>query len=77
VSDVKGETSIEGVDWTAEGLNDGRVKNNKELCDFYSSASIIRVIKSRRIRWAGRVAQIRKNETRMCYCRVGQRERDH
>jgi hypothetical protein len=27
--------------------------HNKELHDFYSSPSIIRIIKSRRMRWAG------------------------
>jgi hypothetical protein len=29
---------------------------NKELCDLYSSPSIIRIIKSRRMRWAWHVA---------------------
>jgi hypothetical protein len=32
--------------------------HNKELHDLYSSPSIIRIIKSRRIRWAGHVARI-------------------
>jgi hypothetical protein len=31
---------------------------NEELCDLYSSPSIIRIIKSRRISWAGHVARI-------------------
>jgi hypothetical protein len=31
---------------------------NKELRDLYSSPSIIRIIKSRRMRWAGHVAQM-------------------
>jgi len=30
--------------------------HNEELCDLYCSSNIIRVIKSRRIRWAGYVA---------------------
>jgi hypothetical protein len=30
--------------------------HNKELDDLYSSSSIIRIIKSRRMRWAGHVA---------------------
>jgi hypothetical protein len=34
---------------------------NKELCDLYSSPSIIRIIKSRRMRWVGHVARIGKN----------------
>jgi len=32
--------------------------HNKELNDLYSSPNIVRVIKSRRIRWAGHVARM-------------------
>ena len=32
--------------------------HNEELNDFYSSPNILRVIKSRRIRWAGHVARV-------------------
>jgi hypothetical protein len=32
--------------------------HNEELNDLYSSPNIIRVIKSRRIRWAGHVARM-------------------
>jgi hypothetical protein len=32
--------------------------HNKELHDLYSSPNIIRIIKSRRMRWAGHVAQM-------------------
>jgi hypothetical protein len=35
-----------------------RKLHNEELCDLYSSPSIIRVIKSRRMRWARHVAQM-------------------
>jgi hypothetical protein len=35
-----------------------RKLHNKELCDLYSSPSIIRIIKSRRMRWAEQVAQM-------------------
>jgi hypothetical protein len=35
-----------------------RKLHNEELHNLYSSASIIRVIKSRRMRWAGHVAQM-------------------
>jgi hypothetical protein len=31
---------------------------NKELHDLYSSPSIIRIIKSRRMRWVGHVARM-------------------
>jgi hypothetical protein len=34
------------------------VLHNKELNDLYSSPNIIRVIKSRRMRWAGHVARM-------------------
>jgi hypothetical protein len=33
-----------------------RTLHNKELCDLHSSPNIVRVIKSRRMRWAGHVA---------------------
>jgi len=32
--------------------------HNEELNDFYSSPNIVRVIKSRRMRWAGHVARM-------------------
>jgi hypothetical protein len=35
-----------------------RKLHNEELRDFYSSLSIIRIIKSRRMRWAGHVARM-------------------
>jgi hypothetical protein len=40
-----------------------RKLHNEELRDFYSSPSIIRIIKSRRMRWAGQVARIRENRS--------------
>jgi hypothetical protein len=41
------------------GLKGGwRKLHNKELHNLYSSPSIIRIIKSRRMRWAGHVARI-------------------
>jgi hypothetical protein len=35
-----------------------RKLHNEELNDLYSSTSIVRVIKSRRMRWAGRVVSM-------------------
>jgi hypothetical protein len=35
-----------------------RKLHNEELNDLYSSLNIVRVIKSRRIKWAGHVARI-------------------
>jgi hypothetical protein len=49
--------------------------HNEELRDLYSSPSIIRIIKSRRMRWAGHVA--RMGEKRNSYRWESQRERDH
>jgi hypothetical protein len=37
-----------------------RKLHNEELRDLYSSPSIIRIIKSRRMRWAGHVARMGK-----------------
>ena len=39
-----------------EVTRDYRKLHNEELNDLYSSPNIVRVIKSRRVRWAGRVA---------------------
>jgi hypothetical protein len=50
---------------------------NEELCDLYSSPSIIRIIKSRRMRWAGYVAPMGKRGTLIDYWWESQRERDH
>jgi hypothetical protein len=35
-----------------------RKLHKEELCDLYSSPSIIRMIKSRRMRWAGHVSRM-------------------
>jgi hypothetical protein len=43
-----------------EVTGEWRKLHNKELRDLYSSPSIIRIIKSRRMRWAGHVARMRE-----------------
>jgi hypothetical protein len=48
-----------------EVTGDWRKLHNEELHNCYSSPSIIRMIKSRRMRWAGHVA--RKGEKRNAY----------
>jgi hypothetical protein len=49
----------------------------EELRDLYSSPSIIRIIKSRRMRWAGNVTELERRGTLLDYWRESQRERDH
>jgi hypothetical protein len=41
-----------------EVMGDWRKRHNGELHDLYSSPNIIRMIKSRRMRWAGHVARM-------------------
>jgi hypothetical protein len=48
---------IFGPKWD-EVTSEWRKMHNKELHDLYSSPSIIRIIKSRRMRWAGHVARM-------------------
>jgi hypothetical protein len=43
-----------------EVTGDSRKSHNKELNDLYSSPSIVRVIKPRRIRWVGHVARMQE-----------------
>jgi hypothetical protein len=50
-----------------------RKLSNEELRDLYSSPSIIRMIKSRRKRWARHVARKRRRGTRVGYCWESQR----
>jgi hypothetical protein len=50
---------------------------NEELRDLYYSPSIIKIIKSWRMRWAGHVARMGRRGTRIDYWWESQRERDH
>jgi hypothetical protein len=55
------------------GLKEGevtggwRILRNKELRDVYPSPSVIRIIKSRRMRCARHVARMGRGETRIAY----------
>jgi hypothetical protein len=54
-----------------------RKLHNEELRDLYSSPSIIRIIKSRRMRWVGHVARTGEKRNAVDYWWERQRERDH
>jgi hypothetical protein len=54
-----------------------RKLHNEEFRDFYSSPSIIIIIRSRRMRWAGHVARTGRRTRRIDYWWESQRENDH
>jgi hypothetical protein len=54
-----------------------RKLHNEELRDLYFSPSIIRTVKSRRMRWAGHVARMGRRGTRIDYWWERQKERYH
>jgi hypothetical protein len=57
-----------------EVAEERRKLHNEELCNLYSSPSIIRMMKSRRVKWAAHVA--RMGEKRISYrLLVGKPER--
>jgi hypothetical protein len=60
-----------------EGTEEWRRLHNEELYDTYSSPNIIRIIKSRRTRWAGHVARMERGETHTGLWWGSPRERDH
>jgi hypothetical protein len=60
-----------------EVTGEWRKLHNKELSDLYSSPNIIRIIKSRRMRWTGHVARMGRTGTLIDYWWESQRERDH
>jgi hypothetical protein len=60
-----------------EETGDWRKLRNEELHNLYSSPSIIRVIKSRRMRWVGHIARMGRRGMHIGYCWESQKERDH
>jgi hypothetical protein len=60
-----------------EVIGGWRKQHNEELHNLYSSANIIRMIKSRRIRWAEHVARMGRKEMYIGFWWKSQKKRDH
>jgi hypothetical protein len=54
-----------------------RKLHNKERHNLYSSPIIIRMNKSRRVRWVGHIAPMERRGTHIGYRRESQKEKDH
>ena len=60
-----------------EVTEEWRKLHNEELNDLYCSPNIVRVVKSRKMRWVGHVARMRRGETYTGFWSGNLRERDH
>jgi hypothetical protein len=60
-----------------EVMGGSRKLHNEELHNLYSSSSLIRMMKSRRMRLAGHVAQMWRRGNHIGYWWESQKERDH
>jgi len=60
-----------------EVTGEWRRLRNEELYDLYTSPNIVRVIKSRRMRWAGHVARMGEESGCVVSWWGSRRERDH
>jgi hypothetical protein len=60
-----------------EVTGEGRKLHNEELYGLYSSPNIVRVIKSRKMRWAWHIARMRRREACIGVWWGNLGERDH
>jgi hypothetical protein len=60
-----------------EVTGEWRKLHNEELHDLYSSPSIIRMVKARRMRWAGHVARMARRGTHIGCWWKSQRDGGH
>jgi hypothetical protein len=72
---LKGK-AIPATKWY-EVTGDWRKLHNEGLHNLYSSPNIIRMIKSRRMRWAGHVARMGRRGMHIGYRWESQKESDH
>jgi hypothetical protein len=59
------------------GREIGKNYHNEELHNLYSSSNIIRMIKPKRLRWAGHVARMGRRRIHVGYWWESQKEGDH
>jgi len=76
VFENRGLRGIFGPKWD-EVTGEWRKITYEELNDLYCSPNIVRVIKSRRMGWAGHVARMREGESCTGFWLGNLRERDH
>ena len=77
VLDLKKNNETVDVSRRDEVTGEWRRLHNEELNNLYSSPNIVRVIKSRRLRWAGHVARMGEERGRIGSWWGNRRERDH
>jgi hypothetical protein len=60
-----------------EVIRGWRKLHNEELHNLYCSPSMIKIIKSRRVRWTGHVARMGRRGMHVEFCWESRKERDH